>query len=656
MADKFDAIAAHLHALYSEADAEAALSEIARLIAAYTPRVQRSAHTLSQRDAVLITYGDQVRREGEAPLVTLKKFLDTFLHDLIDTVHILPFFPYSSDDGFSVIDYKAVDPKLGSWEDIAALSHAYRLMFDGVVNHMSRASEWVEGFLVGNPAYAHFFVETDLSVDLSQVVRPRTSPLLHAYVDANGKKRWLWTTFSEDQIDLNFANYRVLVAIFDVLLFYVEKGASLIRLDAIAFLWKAAGTPSIHLPQTHRIVQLMRLVLRQVQPDLLLVTETNVPHAENISYFGNGDNEADMVYNFALPPLLAHAMLTADTRKLTAWAQTLTLPSDRVCFFNFTASHDGCGLRPVADLLDAEEIAALVATVERRGGYVSYRETAEGEVAPYELNASYIDIVSDPVEPVALRVKKMLLTQAVMLAMPGVPGIYFHSLVGSTGDRAAVERSGNRRAINRQKFDYDLLKRELEREGLRREIYTGYIYLLRVRRRETLFDPFTPFAFPEIADGIFAIERRSHNGKKVLLALHNFTDKPILCNIRKSTGAEAVELLTQKPVTSERVTVPPYGVMWIKVKKENYENSKMPFPRGGVRYPFSAGYQGDAKRDAADSDQTVDSVRGRRGGRSGHGDDGDHHRARQAGDRRPLRHLVRTGASDQREFQRASAA
>src|SRR5690606_35016656 len=108
---------------------------------------------------------------------------------------------------------------------------------------------------------------------------------------------------SADQVDLNFKNPAVLLATTRALLFYVEHGAKFIRLDAIAYLWKEIGTPCIHLPQTHQVIQLMRAVLDEVAPDVRLITETNVPHPDNISYFGAGTNEAQLVYNFALPPL-----------------------------------------------------------------------------------------------------------------------------------------------------------------------------------------------------------------------------------------------------------------------------------------------------------------------------------------------------------------
>ena len=128
---------------------------------------------------------------------------------------------------------------------------------------------------------------------------------------------------------MNFKNPDVLLALLDALLFYVARGARFIRLDAIAYLWKRIGTSCIHLPQTHAVIQFWRAVLDEVAPHVLLITETNVPHADNVSYFGDGTNEAQLVYNFALPPLVLHALLRGDATHLTRWAQSLTLPSDR---------------------------------------------------------------------------------------------------------------------------------------------------------------------------------------------------------------------------------------------------------------------------------------------------------------------------------------
>ncbi|HKS35766.1 MAG TPA: alpha-amylase family glycosyl hydrolase, partial [Verrucomicrobiae bacterium] len=370
-------IRGHLVHLYGGDAAEKILPRLRQLLDKHRSRVDAQPlrprpAPLSERDCLLITYGDQVREPGAAPLRALADFTDKYLSGVISGIHVLPFYPYSSDDGFSVKDYLAVDPALGDWGDIQRLGENFDLMFDAVFNHLSAQSEWFQGFLQDDPRYRDFFVTVEGSPDLSQVVRPRALPLLTEFQSRSGPKS-VWTTFSADQVDLNARRPEVLLALLEVLLFYVSHRARFIRLDAIAYLWKEAGTPCIHLPQTHRIIQLMRCVLDEVAPGVLLITETNVPHADNLSYFGDGTNEAQLVYNFALPPLVLHSIAAGNAGKLTQWARSLALPSDRVTFFNFLASHDGIGINPVRGILSEKEIEALVSRAQTHGGFVSYK-------------------------------------------------------------------------------------------------------------------------------------------------------------------------------------------------------------------------------------------------------------------------------------------
>lgn len=554
-----------LEALYSKDETKDALKLISALISKYKQRITSTPYQLSQKDVILITYGDQMQRPGEAPLETLKIFLDKYLKDVINSVHILPFYPYSSDDGFSVINYSEVDPKMGSWKEIEEISKSYRLMVDGVINHVSQYSDWFKAYLAGDEAFKGFFIDIDPATDLTQVVRPRETPLLSEFTDSNGKIHTIWTTFSRDQVDLNYANYKVLVAVLDALFYYIEKGATLIRLDAIAFIYKDITTSCVHLRQTHELIQLIREVLHIVVPEVIIITETNVPHAENISYFGSGQDEAQMVYNFALPPLMAHTILQEDTAMITAWAQTLTLLNDKICFFNFAASHDGCGLRPVTGLLSDEDFDALVQNTIVNGGLVSYRDTPEGK-RPYELNCSYIDILSHPDDEKSLRVKRMLLTQGVILAMPGIPGIYFHSLVGSSNYHEGVKLSGLNRSINREKLNYDHLVEVLSEEGtVQRAVFLAYRRLISIRIHEKAFNPFGKFEFLNISKKIFAILQYSLDESENILALHNFSHDIISFVLPEVFIKDLQDLLSDANVKpSETITMQPYQIMWLK--------------------------------------------------------------------------------------------
>ncbi len=444
----------------------------------------------NEEDVLLITYGDQIRGEDSPPLELLRRWLlDNDLRQAFSLVHLLPFFPYSSDDGFSVIDYRRVDPELGDWDDIAALARSFDLMFDLVLNHVSQKSQWFQRYLEGDERYADWFLEADPSEDYSQVVRPRSLPLLTPFETARGTKH-IWTTFSPDQVDLNYRSPDVLAEMLDILLLYVERGARILRLDAIAYLWKELGTSCIHLPQTHEVVKLMRTVLDACAPGTLLLTETNVPHRENISYFGDGD-EAHIVYQFSLPPLLLDAIVHGDATYLRQWLSDLAPPAPATTFLNFTASHDGIGVRPLEGIVPAERLEALVSEVRKRGGLVSTRRQADGSDAPYELNITYLDAVRDlAVTDPRDQLRPFLASQSVMLALQGIPAVYFHSLVGTPNDTEGVEQSGQPRRINRHKYTWDELAGALESpESPQGWVFRHYRAMLQTRRKLAAFHP-----------------------------------------------------------------------------------------------------------------------------------------------------------------------
>lgn len=548
-------IAQHLVALYGPATGQAVaaqlqaqLTEFRQLIPA-TPAVE-----LSERDALLITYADQLREPGRRPMTTLAEFARVQLAGVVSGIHLLPFYPWSSDDGFSVKDFFAVDAAFGDWPDLERFRPNFDLMFDAVFNHMSAQGEWFQKFLADELKFRDFFVTVTGNPDLSQVVRPRALPLLTEFSTARGPEK-VWTTFSADQVDLNFKNPAVLLATLRALLFYVQHGAKFIRLDAIAYLWKEIGTTCIHLPPTHRVIQLMRAVLDEIAPSVRLITETNVPHADNISYFGDGTNEAQLVYNFALPPLVLHSIATGNAEKLTRWAATLQTPSPQTTFFNFLASHDGIGMNPARGILSPAEIDALVARATAHGGFVSYKHNSDGSKSPYELNLTYFDALSNPTtpEPEAIQIKRFLVAHAIMFALAGVPGIYFHSLFGSRNDRAGAETSGIHRRINRQKLGRAELEAELARpDSLRAQVFAGMRDLLVRRQSSSAFSPGAPQQLLELDARVCAILRTSANGTERMLCRHN-------------VSSETVSL----PPGPEwpAVTLSPYETHWQRLKR-----------------------------------------------------------------------------------------
>lgn len=573
-----ETLARHIEFLYGRDRTAGLVEQITALAAKHKLSIPpaltgEGRSRLTQRDALLITYADQVREPSCMPLVTLAKLLEEHCRGVLSGVHLLPFYPSSSDDGFAVEDFFAIDPAVGDWPDVARLGSSLDLMFDAVFNHMSARSGWFRAFLRGEQTFRDFFVTVHGDPDLSDVVRPRTLPLLTEFAGAAGAMK-VWTTFSADQVDLNFANPRVLLAVIDALLFYVTKGARFIRLDAIAFLWKEIGTSCLHLPRTHRIIQVLRHVLDMAAPKVLLITETNVPHAENLSYFGDGSNEAQLVYNFALPPLVLHSFAAGNTWKLTRWAQSLSLPSGEVTFFNFLASHDGIGLNPARGILDASEIQALVARTTAHGGFISHKAMPDGSQAPYEMNINYFDALSNPRadEAIDRQVARAVCAHGLMLSFPGVPGIYFHSLFGSRGDRAGAETSGIPRRINREKLSLNSLQSALANPlSIRAKVFRGLGHLLAIRKEHEAFEPYGAFEALAVDPRIFAIVRmrpgQTSVGDGRLLCLHNVSAETVevdLKLVKESAATRWSPLVGAEPGLDGRLRLPPFCLSWLK--------------------------------------------------------------------------------------------
>ena len=514
-----------------------------------------------EKDVVLITYADQFSAKGEKALPVFTRFYNEWLARTFSHVHLLPFYPWSSDDGFSVIDYHSVAPETGSWQDVAELKQSASLMFDFVCNHMSAKSEWFANYLAQKPGFDDFFISVDPETDLSAVTRPRALPLLTPFKLHDGSVRHLWTTFSDDQIDLNFASPQVLIAMVDVLLHYLAEGARYIRLDAVGFMWKIPGTSCIHLEQTHCLIQLFRAITDAVAPGTVIITETNVPHKDNISYFGDGENEAQMVYQFSLPPLVLHAVHRQDVKALCQWAGSLALPSTKTTWFNFLASHDGIGLNPLRGILPESEILSLVEKLQHEGALVNWKNNPDGTRSPYEINVTYLDALSSQDSPDDERIARFILAHAVLLSFPGVPAVYIQSILGSRNDYEGVERLGYNRAINRKKYTAGQVDLELNnKQSIRHKIYSRLSEFIAIRRGERAFHPDAQAMFESLDEQILKIVRVADNGEKIT-ALFNFSHNVHTVYEKVLSG---VELLSGQAIDGTELTLNPWQVMWIK--------------------------------------------------------------------------------------------
>jgi sucrose phosphorylase len=434
-------------------------------------------------------------------------------------------------------------------------------MFDYVVNHFSSKSQWFADYLADTKGFENFAIEVDPSIDLSMVTRPRSLPLLSEYKKKDGRRVHLWTTFSADQIDFNFAGLDVLAKMTEVLLFYVQQGATILRQDAIAYLWKEIGTTCIHLPQTHAVVKLFRAILDLVAPDVMILTETNVPHVENISYFGNGRDEAQMVYNFSLPPLLFYTFVKEDATVLTDWAKGLHLASSSNTILNFTASHDGIGGRPLEGILPPQELEALIEVVKTNGGQVSYKRNPDGTESPYELNVTYVDaILADKASGQA---EKFLASQAIQYALPGVPATYIHSLLGSRNWVEGVVQTGRARTINRQKLQVEDVIKDLNNpQSFRSKVFYPYINMIKTRNNQPAFHPNSDFEILDIHPKVFIIRRSSED--QTIHAVTNVSSSEVSIPLTDlGVSGLQTDLIAGDRIDSDSVVLKPYQYVWL---------------------------------------------------------------------------------------------
>ena len=486
---------------------------------------ERFSNLWSERDVVMIGYGDSLLAKGEKPLHTLKRFLDERAARIISSVHILPFYPWSSDDGFAVIDYSSVNEALGDWPDIQDIAADYDLMADLVINHCSSRGPWFQNFLSGRKPGVGYFYTVSGDQDLSAVVRPRTSPLLRTVQTTDGERQ-VWCTFSHDQVDLDFRNPEVLEQFVSIIRQYLDMGVRIFRLDAVAFLWKRPGTTCLNLEETHEIVRLLRTLVEYARPDAMLITETNIPNRENLSYFGNA-NEAHCVYNFSLPPLLVNTLVTGDCGYLKQWMMSMPPARNGTAYFNFIASHDGIGLRPTEGLLSDTEVETLIATMQEFGGHVSWRALECGRNKPYEINISLFDALQGTVKgPDDFGLQRFICAHAIMFALEGIPGIYLHSLLGTGNDYRRVEHTGQNRAINRHQWNYDELEAALDDAASpHAQVFQHLQRLLLIRREQAAFHPNATQFTLHLGSGVFSFWRQSIDRSQSIFCLNNVTDQ-----------------------------------------------------------------------------------------------------------------------------------
>ena len=577
MLDAENKIKSYIRKIYkSNRDASRLLNSIVSLIDEdnLASKKKLTSKNWSQKSSFLITYADSIKSENDSPLLALNQFLQKYI-DSIDSIHILPFMPSSSDSGFSVIDYYKIDEKFGDWKDLNLISKNKNIMIDIVLNHASRNSKWFANFLKGSGQGHDFFKVVNDWNGIAQIERPRSSKLFQKIRTDDGVKK-VWCTFSHDQIDLDFSKPAVLLEFLKIIKFYIKKNIKIFRLDAVAFLWKKQNTSCINLQETHYIIKLIRFVSTLIDKNAILITETNIPSKENLSYFGNND-EAHWIYNFTLSPLILFTLLSGNCSQLRKWSMTMPPAQEGNAYFNFLASHDGIGLRPVEGKLDSTELYRLINKMRDLGGKISYKTSQWGEEIPYEINITYLDSLKSTFNgEEKFQIKRFICAHTIMFAMEGIPAIYIHSFLGTKNDHKAIAAGEGNRSINRFKWDKkDIYKILEDKNSNNFYIMSKLNSLLNIRSKQPAFHPNATQFTLNLGDEVFGLWRQDKKRKQSIFSIYNVTPKSVKLSLQKINLIETekwIDLISGEALKdiNDDILLKPYQSLWIS----NYNPEK----------------------------------------------------------------------------------
>ena len=520
---------------------------------------------------VLITYPDSIYRKDESTLKTLTEFVKNRFSGLSSVIHVLPFLPSTSDGGFAVSNHEKIDDFFGDWDDLKDLSLNHKIMADLVLNHVSSSHPWVHQFIKSKDPGASYIVSSSETDIWEKVIRPRNSSLFTNINTSQGFKS-VWTTFGPDQIDVDWRNPHLFIEFVKLLVRYVNNGAEWIRLDAIAFIWKVPYTTCLHLDPVHSIVKLLNKCLKIIKPSAVLITETNVPEKENLSYLIEG-NEANLAYNFTLPPLLLEAIYTGKTDLLNSWLSTWKELPRQTSLLNFTSSHDGIGLRALEGIMDEQRIHNLLVESEKRGGLVSHRRLSNGQDQAYELNISWWSAMADDGSDFKqFQFERFLLSQVFTLSLKGVPAFYLPSILASSNDLDSFSKTGQRRDLNREKFEANNLLEVLRNFDSPASRNISYLtHIVKVRSRIKAFHPEASMkCISTNIDNCIIIQRGLEEDSVYVIC--NVSNKrmnfDLLSELNLSqsfSNKKLIDNITGAHLNTDSFTLNPYQVVWISL-------------------------------------------------------------------------------------------
>ena len=554
------------HSLHSKIEIEQYSKEITQIIKKFNKKNKKKNKLISEKTSIIICYGDSVFDSKQKYLIKgFQNFYQKRLKNYFNTVHFLPFYPSSSDSGFAVKDHYKIDSRIGTWSDISNFAKKNDVMADIVINHSSARGLWFRNFLKDKKPGKNYFLTVNTKFNTSKVVRPRDHELLKK-INIFKKTEYLWRTFSPDQLDLNFKNPVVLLRFIKIMINLVNHGVTIFRLDAIAYLWKESGTKCINLKQTHEIIKLFRLICSFLSVKTILVTETNLPEKENLSYFGKKD-EANWIYNFSLSPLLIHAFLFENSTYLCRWSKQL--PSTKLGnnYLNFIASHDGIGMRPAEGILNKKSTRDLLIRLKKNGSKFSYRKIKGKSKKVYEANITVFNALkkSNIDKEGKFYFERYISAHAIMISFEGVPAVYFNSLFGTSNDEAKYIITGNNRDINRYRWNQKHILNQLKNSKSKQSIfYKSLTNLLSIRTKQKAFHPNASRTTLNMGSKIFCFQRKSIDKKQSIICLTNLSSKAQYVPLNKKFRSWK-NLINQKLyiLPNKRLKLEPFQTVWL---------------------------------------------------------------------------------------------
>ena len=553
--------------LLSKKDIDKFEDQIIQIIRNFNKKNPKRKKNVSEKTSLIICYGDSIYSNKKNSISLFRIFFKKKLKNYFNTIHFLPFYPSSSDSGFSVKDHYKIENKLGNWSDIKKISKSNDIMADMVINHSSARGLWFRNFLKNKKPGKNYFLKIDSKFDTSKVIRPRDHKLLKK-INIFNKKEYLWRTFSADQLDLNFKNPSVLLRFIKIMINLINHGVTVFRLDAIAYLWKESGTKCINLKQTHEIIKLLRTICSYLNVETIIVTETNLPEKENLTYFGKND-EANWIYNFSLPPLLIHAFLFENSSYLNQWSKKLPITKNGNSYLNFISSHDGIGIRPTEGIFNKKVLNNFLKRLKKNGSKFSYRKVKNKSKKVYEANITVFNALkkTDYDSKGKFLLERYVSAHSIMISFEGIPALYFNSLFGKSNDEAKYIITGNNRDVNRYKWNYKNISKKLSNKNSKQSIFFQKISnLLSIRRKQKAFHPNASRHNINLGSKIFSFKRISINKKQTVICITNLSSKIQRANLNKIYHNWTNLIGSKIEIKNKLLILKPFETIWLSNK------------------------------------------------------------------------------------------